>query len=202
MSEPGADGETAIREAAESTRALPDVSAEGTVESALESLLLVVDAPVGENVLAAATGEPTARVTAALHRLAARYAGGGSGIELQHAGGGWRYYTRDEWEPFVERLLQRGVRSKLTRATLETFAVIAYRQPVPRSRVAAVPGGQRGRGRPHAPRARPDRGGGFGRCHAGHFLPHERAVPGAARARLARGAAADRAAATGGRCHR
>jgi segregation and condensation protein B len=63
-----------------------------------------------------------------------------SGIELREAGGGWRMYTRARYAPFVERLLLDGTRSKLTRAALETLAVVAYRQPVTRARVSAVRG--------------------------------------------------------------
>jgi segregation and condensation protein B len=63
-----------------------------------------------------------------------------SGIDLREAGGGWRMYTRARYAPYVERLLMDGARSKLTRAALETLAVVAYRQPVTRARVSAVRG--------------------------------------------------------------
>jgi segregation and condensation protein B len=49
-------------------------------------------------------------------------------------------YTRSRYAPYVERLLLDGARSKLTRAALETLAVVAYRQPVTRARVSAVRG--------------------------------------------------------------
>ncbi len=49
-------------------------------------------------------------------------------------------YTRAKFAPYVERLLLDGARSKLTRAALETLAVVAYRQPVTRARVSAVRG--------------------------------------------------------------
>src|SRR3569623_928415 len=64
----------------------------------------------------------------------------GSGIDLRDAGGGWRMYTRARFAPYVERLLLDGARSKLTRAALETLAVVAYRQPVTRAGVSAVRG--------------------------------------------------------------
>jgi segregation and condensation protein B len=63
-----------------------------------------------------------------------------SGIDLREAGGGWRMYTRAQYAPYVEQLLLDGARSKLTRAALETLAVVAYRQPVTRARVSAVRG--------------------------------------------------------------
>ena len=55
-------------------------------------------------------------------------------------GGGWRLVTRDAHAPYVEKLLADGARSRLTRAALETLAVVAYRQPVTRARVSAVRG--------------------------------------------------------------
>lgn len=113
---------------------------EPELRSILESLLLVVDTPVPAEALASATDQPEDRVSAALTELAADLTERGSGIDLREAGGGWRFYTRPRYAPYVERLLLDGARSKLTRAALETLAVVAYRQPVTRARVSAVRG--------------------------------------------------------------
>ena len=106
----------------------------------LEALLLVVDTPVPVATLATVTQQTTDRVAAALQRMATELADRGSGIDLREAGGGWRMYTRARFAPYVEKLLLDGARSKLTRAALETLAVVAYRQPVTRARVSAVRG--------------------------------------------------------------
>lgn len=106
----------------------------------LEALLLVVDSPVNAETLASVTEQPQDRITATLERMAAALADRDSGIDLRDAGGGWRMYTRARFAPYVERLLLDGSRSKLTRAALETLAVVAYRQPVTRARVSAVRG--------------------------------------------------------------
>ncbi|HYZ09000.1 MAG TPA: SMC-Scp complex subunit ScpB [Pseudonocardiaceae bacterium] len=119
---------------------LPDLGADGELEAALEALLLVVDSPVGADALASAVDQPVSRVAEALLRLSGSYTAAGRGIDLRRVGDGWRLYTRDRHAPFVERLLLDGQRAKLTRAALETLAVVAYRQPVTRSRVAAVRG--------------------------------------------------------------
>ncbi|PRW61925.1 SMC-Scp complex subunit ScpB [Actinopolyspora mortivallis] len=118
----------------------PDLESDAVLEAALEALLLVVDVPAGEELLAGVVQQPVERVTAALERLAAGYTESGRGIELRRVGEGWRLYTRDVYAPVVERYLLDGQRAKLTRAALETLAVIAYRQPVTRSKVAAVRG--------------------------------------------------------------
>ena len=54
--------------------------------------------------------------------------------------GGWRFYTRAEYAAAVERFVLDGQQARLTQAALETLAVVAYRQPVSRSRVSAVRG--------------------------------------------------------------
>jgi segregation and condensation protein B len=106
----------------------------------LEALLLVVDTPVTAEALGSATEQPVHRITEILQGMAADLNARQSGIDLREAGGGWRMYTRARYAPYVERLLMDGARSKLTRAALETLAVVAYRQPVTRARVSAVRG--------------------------------------------------------------
>ncbi len=132
--------ETALMEPSAATDTLPALLGDDELDAALEALLLVVDCPAGEDVLASALGQPVTRVVEALNRLRDGYADGGRGIDLRHVAQGWRMHTRDVYAPFVERLLLDGQRARLTRAALETLAVVAYRQPVTRSRVAAVRG--------------------------------------------------------------
>jgi segregation and condensation protein B len=108
--------------------------------SVLEALLLVVDTPVTVDALAAATEQPVYRVAAKLTAIADELTGRDSGIDLRETSEGWRMYTRARFAPYVEKLLLDGARSKLTRAALETLAVVAYRQPVTRARVSAVRG--------------------------------------------------------------
>ncbi len=119
---------------------LPELGTDTELEAGLEALLLVTDSPASEEVLAGALDQPVERVQTALHRLREGYTTSGRGIDLRRVADGWRFYTRDVHAPFVERLLLDGQRAKLTRAALETLAVVAYRQPVTRSRVAAVRG--------------------------------------------------------------
>jgi segregation and condensation protein B len=106
----------------------------------LEALLLVVDTPVTDEALAATVEQPVYRVAAKLQLMAEELTERDSGIDLRKTGEGWRMYTRARFAPYVEKLLLDGARSKLTRAALETLAVVAYRQPVTRARVSAVRG--------------------------------------------------------------
>jgi segregation and condensation protein B len=107
---------------------------------ALEAVLMVADQPMDEYTLATAVGYPVPEVDAALVGLAHDYDESGRGFELRNVAGGWRYYTREEFAPVVEKFVLEGQQARLTQAALETLAVVAYKQPVSRSRVSAIRG--------------------------------------------------------------
>ncbi|WP_329480339.1 SMC-Scp complex subunit ScpB [Kribbella sp. NBC_01484] len=111
-----------------------------TMRRALEAILMVTDEPLPVLTLARAVGRPTGDVSAALATLAAEYTEQGRGFDLREVGGGWRYYTRVEAAPYVERFVLDGQQARLTQAALETLAVVAYKQPVSRARVSAIRG--------------------------------------------------------------
>ena len=110
------------------------------LSGSLEAILLVVDEPVADVVLAQVLQEPQDAVRAALEALREEYDGSGRGFELREVAGGWRFYTRPEYAGVVERFVLDGQQARLTQASLETLAVVAYRQPVSRARVSAVRG--------------------------------------------------------------
>lgn len=117
-----------------------EVLDDATLRAALEAVLLVVDTPVTVDELASAVDDEPDRVGTMIRTMSAELTAARSGIDLRYAGDGWRFYTRTDYAPYVERLLLDGTRSKLTRAALETLAVVAYRQPVTRARVSAIRG--------------------------------------------------------------
>src|ERR1700751_4414617 len=124
---------------------IPDIAEAAPLDAdelglVLEGLLLVLDTPATAEALAAATAQPVYRITAKLQQMADELPERDSGIDLRKTSEGWRMYTRARFAPYVEKLLLDGARSKLTRAALETLAVVAYRQPVTRARVSAVRG--------------------------------------------------------------
>ncbi|MFF9476539.1 SMC-Scp complex subunit ScpB [Streptomyces roseolus] len=110
------------------------------LKPALEAVLMVVDEPATEAHLAKVLDRAPAEVADALHELADEYTADGRGFELRRVAGGWRYYTRPAHAAAVEAFVTDGRQARLTRAALETLAVVAYRQPVSRSRVSAVRG--------------------------------------------------------------
>ena len=101
---------------------------------------MVADQPLDETMLATAVGYPVPEVRDALATLAQEYDETGRGFELRNVAGGWRFYTREEYAPVVERFVLDGQQARLTQAALETLAVVAYKQPVSRSRVSAIRG--------------------------------------------------------------
>jgi segregation and condensation protein B len=110
------------------------------LRACLEAILLVVDEPVPEIVIAQVLERPRDEITAALRDLAASYDAEQRGFDLREVAGGWRFYTRADCAPVVERFVRDGQEVRLTQAALETLAVVAYRQPVSRARVSAVRG--------------------------------------------------------------
>jgi segregation and condensation protein B len=112
----------------------------GGARSAIEAVLMVVDEPVSEVGLASALELPVDDVRAHLEDLEQEYAAQQRGFTLRSVAGGWRVYSRSDYAPVVEKFLLDGQQAKLTQASLETLAVIAYRQPISRSRVSGVRG--------------------------------------------------------------
>ena len=107
---------------------------------ALEAILLVVDEPVPANTLAQVLEVGEERVVTALRALRRGYLDHGHGFVLREVGGGWRLYTAPQAAAYVERWVTRGRTGALSRAALETLAIIAYKQPVTRATISEIRG--------------------------------------------------------------
>jgi segregation and condensation protein B len=118
----------------------PVLMDDADLAAALESIMLVVDEPVGELQLAQVLEQPVERIARTLENVSARYTAAGHGMDLRRVAGGWRLYTRPEYAAYVERFVLDGQSVRLTQAALETLAVVAYKQPVTRSRISAIRG--------------------------------------------------------------
>ncbi|MEU5949888.1 SMC-Scp complex subunit ScpB [Micromonospora sp. NPDC047465] len=127
------------RRAAPAPAPAPELD-DAELRGALEAILLVVDEPVSELTLAQVLEQPAERIGPMLDEIAAGYTAAGHGFELRRAAGGWRLYTRPEYATYVERFVLDGQSVRLTQAALETLAVVAYKQPVTRSRISAIRG--------------------------------------------------------------
>ena len=78
------------------------------LRASLEAILLVADEPVPVVVLAQVLECPKDQVALELSQLAAAYTEECRGFDLREIAGGWRYYTREEYAPVVERFVQDG----------------------------------------------------------------------------------------------
>ncbi|SCG58613.1 segregation and condensation protein B [Micromonospora echinaurantiaca] len=139
----GESGAAGVPERRGRRRAAPEPAPElddAELRGALEAILLVVDEPVSELTLADVLEQPVERIGPMLDEIAAGYTAAGHGFELRRAAGGWRLYTRPEYAAYVERFVLDGQSVRLTQAALETLAVVAYKQPVTRSRISAIRG--------------------------------------------------------------
>ncbi|GAA3676088.1 MULTISPECIES: SMC-Scp complex subunit ScpB [Yimella] len=112
----------------------------GGARSTIEAILMVVDQPLTPLELADALELEEHDVREHLLALEDEYALQQRGFTIREINGGWRVYSRADYAPAVEKFLLGGQQAKLTQASLETLAVIAYRQPISRARVGAVRG--------------------------------------------------------------
>ena len=110
------------------------------VSRALEALLFLADEPVAAAELAQVVDRPRAEVETTLAELALDYDRRSSGLTLRNVAGGWRLYTHPDMAPFVEHFVLSSRHARLTKAALETLAIVCYKQPVTRHQVSSVRG--------------------------------------------------------------
>jgi len=100
------------------------------VVAIVEALIFVADEPLTEKVMAEVLEEDRESVSAAVEELKKEYDERESGLQLREIAGGWQISTRTEFHEEVRKFLKTRPSAKLSLASLETLAVIAYKQPV------------------------------------------------------------------------
>jgi segregation and condensation protein B len=159
MSEPAASA-TPVR-TRRPKRAVVEIPAEpdGQLVTSIEALLFSVSRPLGWSKIAAATGligedsaeddgdeergakpGPAALVHAAISKLNEQYDQTGRAFRIEQVAGGYRVMTRPEHAKVLERFHGARERSTLSRAAIETLAIIAYKQPITRAGLEAIRG--------------------------------------------------------------
>ena len=107
----------------------------------LEALLFVSDEPVaGVTVLAQALEVERREADGLCDELANAYRERGAGLVLRNIAGGWRITTAPQTAPVVERYVLSSRHARLTKAALETLAIVAYKQPVTRHQISSIRG--------------------------------------------------------------
>jgi segregation and condensation protein B len=105
----------------------------------VESLLFLAERPLSCEELRQSTGLEAQRIAKALDELGGHYREGVSGVVLHEVAGGWQLRTSPDTADFARRFL-RVKPQRLTRAALETLAIVAYRQPVTRPEIEEIRG--------------------------------------------------------------
>jgi len=96
----------------------------------IEALIFVSEDPLTTKTIADLLREDREVVEAALEELAKEFNGRNGGLQLREVAGGWQFATRPEYHEHVRAYLKSRPSAKLSIASLETLAVIAYKQPV------------------------------------------------------------------------
>jgi segregation and condensation protein B len=112
----------------------------GALLQAVEALLFVSDEPATAVALAQALGVERREAEELCEELARSYEDRGGGIVLRNVAGGWRLTTHPDASPVVEQYVLASRHVRLTKAALETLAIVAYKQPVTRHQVSSIRG--------------------------------------------------------------
>jgi segregation and condensation protein B len=111
------------------------------VRRVLEAVLFAVDRPVTvEQLLFALPGRDPEEIEAELKELARSLKDQGSGFQLCETGGGYQLRTDPQMHEYVARFLVGKKRVRLSRAAMETVAIVAYRQPITRGEMEEIRG--------------------------------------------------------------
>jgi len=116
--------EEALERAPKPTRELHELVA------VVEVLIFVADEPITSKLIADVLGEEKQSVEAAVEQLKQEYEEREGGLQIREIAGGWQIATRTEYHEEVRKFLKTRPSAKLSLASLETLAVIAYKQPV------------------------------------------------------------------------
>jgi segregation and condensation protein B len=107
---------------------------------ALEALLFVSDEPLTPSVIAQSLEVDRRTADALCDRLTKELEDRDAGVLLRSVAGGWRLFTHPDTAPEVERFVLSSRQARLTKAALETLAIVAYKQPVTRHQITSIRG--------------------------------------------------------------
>ena len=137
LQEPGGD---ASEQAVEQTAQQPAVTDEA-VRPVIEALLFAADRPLSVSRIAELLdGPPHGAVHEAVQEICRDYNLNGRSIMLREVAGGYQFYTKPQYAPWLRKLYNVKSGSRLSPAALETLAIIAYKQPITRAEIEAIRG--------------------------------------------------------------
>jgi segregation and condensation protein B len=107
-----------------------DVRSMAEMMAIIEALIFVSEEPLSVKALADVLKEDRGWIETALEALAGEFNARNGGLQLRELAGGWQFATRPEHHEHVRAFLKSRPSAKLSLASLETLAVIAYKQPI------------------------------------------------------------------------
>jgi segregation and condensation protein B len=108
----------------------PEVRSMAQLMAIIEALIFVSEEPLTVKIMADVIQEDRGWIETAVEELAQEFNERNSGLQLREVGGGWQIATRPEHHEYVRAYLKSRPSAKLSLASLETLAVIAYKQPI------------------------------------------------------------------------
>ncbi len=114
--------------------------AEPTEESIVEAVLFASDEPLTPNRLADIVGVSVKDIREHINSLNDKYQANNNAFRIEEIAGGYQLLTLSSYNPWLKKLLRARSDSKLSPASLETLAIIAYKQPVIRADIEAIRG--------------------------------------------------------------
>ncbi len=114
--------------------------AEPTEESGVEAVLFASDEPLTPNRLADIVGASVKHIREHINNLNDKYQANNNAFRIEEIAGGYQLLTLSSYNPWLKKLLRARSDSKLSPASLETLAIIAYKQPVIRADIEAIRG--------------------------------------------------------------
>lgn len=120
---------------------IEDDSPEPTIESVIEAILFTTDEPVTPvRMVKIADLSSAKQVSDAVKLLNKRYEESNSAFRIEKIAGGYQMLTHKIYNNWLRRLIRVRTETKLTQASLETLAIISYKQPIIRADVEAIRG--------------------------------------------------------------
>ncbi|MBI3996860.1 MAG: SMC-Scp complex subunit ScpB [Candidatus Omnitrophica bacterium] len=114
---------------------------EHQVKQILEALLFVFSQPLSlKRLLEIVPDIEAPQMRALIQTLNGEYTSSGRAFHIQEVAGGYQLVTDQQWAPWIRRALQSPKPDSVSNATLETLAIIAYRQPITKAEIEAVRG--------------------------------------------------------------
>lgn len=110
------------------------------LRAVIEAMLFVAEDPIPVTEIAEVLEESQAVVADELAEYRDELTASGRGLVLREVAGGWRLFTHPDARPYLERFAATDRATTLSKAALETLAVVAYKQPVSRGQVSEIRG--------------------------------------------------------------